>query len=73
MAQELNRNRKPEPSEPFSQKPEAEPPEPFFEPKPESEPSLSVKTVLKDAQNPLQRGTVGTDNRNRSNRPVQEP
>ena len=76
MAQKPNRNRKPEPSEPFF-------PETgsgtgtagtvFQEPKPESEPSFSVKTVLKHAQNPFQRRTVGADNRNRSNRPVQEP
>ena len=76
MAQEPNWNQKPEPSEPFF-------PETgsgtgttgtvFQEPKPESEPSFSVKTVLKHAQNPFQRRTVGTDNRNCSNRPVQEP
>ena len=53
MAREPNRNRKPELSEPF-----------FQEPKPE--PSLSVKTVVKQKKKKtFQRGTVGTKNRNR--------
>ena len=47
VAQEPNRNRKPEPSEPFfpgTETAEPEPPEPFFqEPKPEPEPSFPVK------------------------------
>ena len=44
----------------------------FQVPKQEPEPSVSVKTVLK-RENPFQRGTAGTENRNRSNRPVHEP
>ena len=40
------------------------------EPKPE--PSLPVKTVLKQIKSFSERN-VGTENRNRSNRPMQEP
>ena len=53
MAQEPNRNRKPEPFEPFFQTPkeQPEPSEPFFqEPKPEPGPSLSVETVYSNGK-----------------------
>ena len=45
----------------------------FQEPKPELEPSLSVKTVLKQKKKVSREGTVRTENRNCSNRPMHKP
>ena len=45
----------------------------FQEPKPEPEPCLSAKPVVKQKKPLFQRRTVGTENRNRLNRPIHEP
>ena len=73
LEQEPNRNRKPEPPEPFFQEPkeEPEPPEPFFGNRNRNRRSLlnSTETQEKD----LRRGTARTENRKRSNRSNPKP
>ena len=66
MAQEPNRNRKPEPSEPFSQEPNAEPepPEPFSRNQNRNRPLC--ETVLNTQRPPPQR-----NRRNRKPEPLE--
>ena len=73
VAQEPNRNRKPEPSEPFFPKPRAEPepPEPFSRDRGRNRPFLLNCAEIQE--NPFCRGTAGTENRNRSNRSTTGP
>ena len=75
VAQEPNRNRKPEPSEPFFPKPKANRNRRNRFPGPETGTGtvLSCQTVLKYRKNPFRRGTAGTENRNLLNRPMHEP
>ena len=72
MNQEPNRNRKPEPSEPFFQEPkeEPEPSEPFFRNRNRNRP-FPLNNV--ETEKSFQRGTIGTESRNRSNPPMHKP
>ena len=76
-AQEPNRNRKPEPSEPFFPKPKAEPEPP--EPPPRNRnwnrnrPFLLNCAEIQKRKNPFCRGTAETENRNRLNRSISKP
>ena len=68
-------NQKPELSEPFVQEPkrEPEPSEPFFWNRNRCRNrAFPLKTVQKHRGTPFPRGTVGTANRNRSNRSMRE-
>ena len=71
VAQEPNWNRKPEPSEPLSQEPNAEPepPEPFSRNRNRNRNRPFLEKCTETHKIPLFRGTAGTENRNRSNRP----
>ena len=75
VAQEPNRNREPEPSEPLFPKPKAEPepPEPFSRNRNRNRNRPFLLNYTKTQKNPFDRGTAGTENRNRSNRSIPEP
>ena len=68
MAQEPNRNRKPEPPEPFFQEPkeEPEPPEPFFRNRNRDRNGRSLLNSTETQEKDLCRGTARTENRNHS-------
>ena len=70
VAQEPNRNRKPDPSEPFFPQPKAEP-EPFSGNRNRNRPFLLNCTEIQ--KNPFCRGIAGTENRNRLNRSISKP
>ena len=75
VAQEPNRNRKPEQSEPFFPKPKAEPepPEPFSRNRNPNRNRPFLLNLYCNTGKPFCRGTAGTENRNRSNRSTTEP
>ena len=75
MAQEPNRNRKPEPLEPFFPKPkeEPEPQEPFSRTETGTGTVLFLLNCTGTQKNPFCRRTAGTENRNRSNRSTPKP
>ena len=76
VAQEPNRNRKPEPSEPFfpKRKVEPEPPEPFSRNRNWNRNRPFLLNCTETQKEPFCRGTAGTENRNRLNpQTVTEP
>ena len=54
-------------------KPELEPSEPFLRNRNRTGTVTPPSTVIKGTETPFRRGTVRTENRNRSNRSVREP
>ena len=75
VAQEPNRNRKPELSEPFFPKPKAvpEPPEPFSRNRNRNRNRPFLLNCTEKQKNPFCKGTAGTENRNRLNRSISKP